>query len=176
MLKIKKSWSWSKFIFKNLRKLSGTGTRYLPEPIYSFFPFIFQFFPLGSGSRRENECGSGSTALLHTALFSNSLFFLSIYFSDVLFSTFSLLCFFSLFLPPARHVLFLLLNIRRSLFPFTVLVIDFDPDPAFTRLLQFISLYVQYLWVVVLHGRRCGHSENILVDILSSFCSSLSVL
>ena len=29
-----------------------------------FSVVIFEFFPPGSGSRRENECGSGSTALV----------------------------------------------------------------------------------------------------------------
>ena len=43
--------------------------------IANFLPFVLfffsQIFPFGSrsGSRRENECGSGSTALLLVVLF-----------------------------------------------------------------------------------------------------------
>ena len=33
----------------------------VPVPISFNFSAIFKFSPLGSGSRRENECGSGST-------------------------------------------------------------------------------------------------------------------
>ena len=67
MLKRKKQWSLFKFTFKKLKKLAVFSN------FLAFFLFLVDIFTLldpdthieyGSGSRRENEYGSGSTALM----------------------------------------------------------------------------------------------------------------
>ena len=52
----------AKINLKVLAKLQFLYYRYQLPCIYSVV--IFQFFPPGSGSMRENECGSGSTVLV----------------------------------------------------------------------------------------------------------------
>ena len=62
LVKSKKQWRLCKFTLKiwiNLQLL----------PIFLHFSvFILQIFPPGSGSRSENECGSGSTGMASTSL------------------------------------------------------------------------------------------------------------